>query len=823
MTVSPLVIEAHRSSARATLTFQRYDDLVDVVIPGGPRDELSIDAVLDILATLPNWPPQGRHRNSARVLANAKVILEWLATHQGAGWQERWVSSGANTGMGWLDRLAGRITPHGRTVRADLVQALPRLLLCRIVFPSYTFLTSYRALTLYSTMRQVFRPDLFAIIERRAVALVGSTVQSKNALVVISKIVLHTGRDVDHLTADDLLTYRAYAYRRGRNDDAPGAHLAWSILHGIADLGEHSTMREAVRLGQRPTPELVDAHGIRSPNVREVLIRYLDERRPALDYTSFQGLVGILAGVFWSDIESHHPGLDTLHLPDEVAESWKERIRVVITRDGATRPRENRLAVLICVRGLYRDLQEWALQDPSWVQWSFPNPIRRAETVGQAKAKRRTTARIHQRVREQLSHLPALVDAAERYRNEQTALLAATNAAPIGPPFGHAGREYRRIAWHGSGRGGVRRHPKPANRIEDLTTGEVIDVGRSEHEAFWSWAVIETLRHTGVRVEELLEMTHLGLVSYKVPKTGEVVPMLQIVPSKSNEERLLLVSPELASVLATVITRLRADNNGTVPLTRRYDPYQRETGPALPHLFQHRNGWNWMVPSPTTIQRWLTQTLNRAGLTDAFGSALHYTPHDFRRMFATEAVAGGLPIHIAAKVLGHRNINTTQAYTAVFDEGLVRTYRTFLDTRRTLRPEAEYREPTQDEWEEFQQHFELRKLELGTCGRPYGTPCKHEHACIRCPSLRVDPKARPRLVEIIANLRDRIDEARSNGWTGEVEGLRTSLNAAAAKLASLDRIVTRPRDATNQVTALGIPEIRPADYAELLARPAEPI
>jgi hypothetical protein len=26
------------------------------------------------------------------------------------------------------------------------------------------------------------------------------------------------------------------------------------------------------------------------------------------------------------------------------------------------------------------------------------------------------------------------------------------------------------------------------------------------------------------------------------------------------------------------------------------------------------------------------------------------------------------------------------------------------------------------EWQEFQQHFELRKLELGTCGRPYGTP-----------------------------------------------------------------------------------------------------
>jgi hypothetical protein len=50
-------------------------------------------------------------------------------------------------------------------------------------------------------------------------------------------------------------------------------------------------------------------------------------------------------------------------------------------------------------------------------------------------------------------------------------------------------------------------------------------------------------------------------VSYRVPDTGEVVPLLQIVPSKSNEERLLLVTPELASVLAAVIHRIR-DTDG---------------------------------------------------------------------------------------------------------------------------------------------------------------------------------------------------------------------------------------------------------------------
>jgi hypothetical protein len=57
--------------------------------------------------------------------------------------------------------------------------------------------------------------------------------------------------------------------------------------------------------------------------------------------------------------------------------------------------------------------------------------------------------------------------------------------------------------------------------------------------------------------------------------------------------------------------------------------------------------------------------------------------------------------------------------------------------------------------------------------------------------LRVDPRARPRLAAIIANLRDRIDEARANGWLGEIQGLQVSLAAAAGKMAALDRAARR--------------------------------
>jgi hypothetical protein len=68
-------------------------------------------------------------------------------------------------------------------------------------------------------------------------------------------------------------------------------------------------------------------------------------------------------------------------------------------------------------------------------------------------------------------------------------------------------------------------------------------------------------------VEELLEISHHSLVQYRLPGTGELVPLLQIVPSKTDTERLLVVSPELADVLSVIIRRIRGDNEA-MPLVR---------------------------------------------------------------------------------------------------------------------------------------------------------------------------------------------------------------------------------------------------------------
>ena len=92
------------------------------------------------------------------------------------------------------------------------------------------------------------------------------------------------------------------------------------------------------------------------------------------------------------------------------------------------------------------------------------------------------------------------------------------------------------------------------------------------------------------------------------------------------------------------------------------------------------------------------------------------------------------------------------------------------------------------EWQEFEDHFDKRKVELGNCGRPYGSPCDHEHSCIRCPMLRIDPDQLPRLVQIEINTRERLQEAHQMQWLGEVSGLQESLRHIADKKRHAERL-----------------------------------
>src|SRR5262249_27003248 len=138
-------------------------------------------------------------------------------------------------------------------------------------------------------------------------------------------------------------------------------------------------------------------------------------------------------------------------------------------------------------------------------------------------------------------------------------------------------------------------------------------------------------------------------------------------------------------------------------------------------------------------------------------------------------------------IAGHRHINVTLGYKAVYPEEAIQAHLAFLAPRRSLRPSDEYRGPTDEEWQEVLGHFEPRKGSTGTGGPAYSTPRIHEHSCPRCQRHWPDAVQRQRIVEIRDNLIARITEAEREGWLGEVEGLQISLAGANDKLAQIDR------------------------------------
>ena len=768
----------HEQMAKVGSRLRLHPELVGVTFPG-PHDQADRAEVLRIAMKLPDWPTVVHDHNE--LVEGIGWVLDWLETFPGDGWHDRWIAAGANTDPdSWILRRHGQDPRIAPSVRAIAVSGIRTLIVARVILPDYPYFSALKTAIGYRQILAQQDPDLRQRLQDGMDPRHMSAKTQHDCWTVLARVMLHTGHDLPAITKNDLFAFRS-AQLLQLGVRAAGCHQVWELLTDVGILEANHGLYEELRLGQRSVAHLVDRYDITPGPIRDLFVRYLQERKTSVDYTTLSGLAADIVGNFWADIEKHHPGIDTLALPADVITAWKERLATVVGVNGETRPRASSGYILLNVRSFYLDLRDWAHEDPSIVPYAVPSPVTRADATGLNRRKLHVRAKIHQRIRERVPLLPEIVAHLERELAQARALREAAAKAPLDDLLTVDGRSYVREDGYVKAARGL--PPGTSYVVRDLETGERFSTTRREHDAFWLWAIVETLRHTGLRIEELLELTHLALVSHRLSTTGETVPLLQVIPSKTNQERLLLVTPELASVLALVISRLRNQNHGTIPLVARYDHYERTVGPRLPHLFQRDYGSGPTVIGTTSLRQWLKALFVRMELRDRAGEPIHLTPHDFRRIFSTTAVQDGLPLHIASKILGHRHLTSTEPYVAVFQDDLIRTYRTFVDNRRTGRPPQEYREPTDAEWEEFEEHFTLRRVELGSCARPYGSRCEHEHACLRCPVLRVDPAQLDRLAAIITNLEERIVEAEERGWPGEVAQLTVTVKAARDKLA----------------------------------------
>jgi Phage integrase family len=716
-----------------------------------------------------------------------RIVLDWLATLPGQTWQQRWLASGAGDD-GRLDWRAWPIQWRKATTSWDcrfdatvLGAGLLSLMCADVIRPSLAWLLATATPKRLSTeMARTRDPVAFAELAARCQANPVGESTTGVALHRIAAIMAAKGGTVADITIGDCLELLQVAAAVCTVSHHKSPYF-YQLLHatGVLPAAAAPTVRALHDQRQLRVEQLVDRCQIACQPVRDLLVDYLRERQASVDHVTLVRMADTLGRLFWRDLELAHPGIDSLRLSPSVAAGWKQRISSKTTRrrqaDGSVidvrSPRHSATNCLATVRAFYLDLTCWASDDPArWGPWAVPCPIK-PDQIGHRKHADRRKSRMDARTRERLPVLGALSAAAQAHRTTTAQRLAAAQAAQPGEAFTANGQTLHRV---------ITTRAAANLWAQDPETGRRHNLTREQDRAFWAWAAIEVLRLTGIRVEELTELTHPSLVQYQLPTTGELVPLLHIAPSKTDAERLLVVAPELADVLSAIIRRVR-DNTGAVPLVAAYDYHERVFNPPLPILFQRRVGTEHRAINTPAIRTLLDEALTATGLTGTDGAPLRFVPHDFRRIFITDAVMNGMPPHIAQLVVGHRDLNTTMGYKAVYPEEAINGHRAFIARRRELRPAKEYRTPTEEEWEEFLGHFERRKLALGDCGRAYGTTCIHEHSCIRCPLLRVDPAQRPRLASIRDNLTARIDEAHQQGWTGEAQGLQVSLAAANQK------------------------------------------
>jgi len=170
----------------------------------------------------------------------------------------------------------------------------------------------------------------------------------------------------------------------------------------------------------------------------------------------------------------------------------------------------------------------------------------------------------------------------------------------------------------------------------EKAAGQEGDLGRRDR------ALIELMYATGVRVSELV-----GLNLDRVDLSGRSLRVL----GKGNKERLIPLTQKAVEVLEQYL-RWRAQ-------------WLRNCGVTSEALFINRDGGRLTARS---VRRRLDLALRRAGLLKKI------SPHTLRHTFATHLLRAGADLRAIQELLGHASLSTTQMYTHLELDRLLKVY-----------------------------------------------------------------------------------------------------------------------------------------------------
>ena len=163
-------------------------------------------------------------------------------------------------------------------------------------------------------------------------------------------------------------------------------------------------------------------------------------------------------------------------------------------------------------------------------------------------------------------------------------------------------------------------------------------------------AVLEVLYSAGIRVSELT-----GLSMGDLDMDGGLVRVL----GKRSKTRIAFLGPSALDALRAYLSEREAARCGA-------PEGPSAPGPKAP-LFVARPGAARPI-TQRTVQRIIARYARLSGIDKA------PTPHTLRHSFATHLLDGGVDLRSIQEMLGHSSLSTTQRYTRVGIEGLMRVY-----------------------------------------------------------------------------------------------------------------------------------------------------
>ncbi|ETZ96352.1 phage integrase family protein [Mycobacterium kansasii 824] len=308
---------------------------------------------------------------------------------------------------------------------------------------------------------------------------------------------------------------------------------------------------------------------------------------------------------------------------------------------------------------------------------------------------------------------------------------------------------------------------------------------RTERDTFWDWALLELLLTSGLRVEEASELTTLDVLKRQLPD-GRIYYLLHIKPSKYDRARVIPIGDGLGRVIAEIIAHVKAFyQSDAVPTCDRRDNTAKTPLPSAPYLLQ--GAGHPSAISTQTIRGRLQEMSVAAGARHLDGTPLRLSPHDCRRVFATEHLNNNTPVHVIAALLGHAGLDTVMIYAKLYPDSLIDGYRAAMRGRYSDIYDLDtLRAPTAQEWAAFTASCSLRDMGTHVCALPTGEHCSRGLVCLGCVHAQPKKTAAPAFRRMIASHTRALAKARNLGEPAgqlaarelELDRLRSALRRA---------------------------------------------